>query len=53
VAQLWQHVYAIYTKAERSHNCHKDESAWIDVVRAVLRAADLESQGSILEINSM
>lgn len=53
VAQLWQHVYAIYAKAERSNNCHKDESAWVDVVRAVLQAADLENPGSMLEINSM
>lgn len=53
VAQLWRQIYAIYTKAETSHNRHKDESVWVDVVKAVLRAADLDGLGSMLEINSI
>lgn len=49
----WEKVKGVYTEAERCHNSHKDENAWVEIVRAVFRAAGLTSPSSALEVNSV
>jgi hypothetical protein len=49
----WEKVQGLYNEAERCHNSHKDENAWVEVVRCVFRAAGLNATGSMLEVNSV
>lgn len=50
---LWKRVHSIYIEAERCQNHHKDENAWVEIVRSVLRAAGLGNPEDMLEINSV
>lgn len=52
IDKLWETVRSIYTEAERCNNHHKDENAWVEVVRSVWKAA-LGPFSNILEINSI
>jgi hypothetical protein len=43
----------IYSEAERCQKYHKDENAWNEVVRLVLRAAGVDAPTDMLEINNV
>lgn len=51
--ELWQTIHNVYTEAERCHNHRKDESAWVEVVRSVLKLAGFGHNDGQFEINSM
>lgn len=52
-------VQTVHNQAKDCYNVHKDESAWVEVVKTVWRAATLDSEWdvaatrSMLELNSM
>jgi hypothetical protein len=50
---LWEQIHDLYLMAERCHNHHKDENAWVEVVRAMLKIAGIGSTNAMLEINSV
>lgn len=49
----WRQVEAIYSEAERCMLYHKDENAWTEVVRLVLKAASGDAPNDMLEINNV
>ena len=49
----WVQIHEIYLEAERCHNHHKDENAWVEVVRQVLRMAGMGRVNAMIEINSV
>ena len=49
---LWRQIHSVYIEAERCQNHHKDENAWVDVVRSVLKTAGSGDPNDMLEINS-
>jgi len=51
--ELWKHIYSVHIEAERCHNHRKDESAWVEVVRSILKLADFGQHDGKFEINSM
>ena len=51
--ELCDRIDNIYVEAERCHNHHKDEAAWTEVVRAVLRSCEVGGRQHMLEINSV
>ena len=51
--RYWGAVDRIYVEAERCQNRHKDENAWVAVVRAVLDMMEEYSHDRMLEVNSM
>ena len=53
IERTWGKIHEIYLEAERCHNHHKDENAWVEVVRQVLRMAGLGSIDGMIEVNSM
>ncbi|KAH9204357.1 hypothetical protein DL95DRAFT_398581 [Leptodontidium sp. 2 PMI_412] len=51
--RYWGDVDRIYVEAERCQNRHKDENAWVTVVRAVLDMMEEYSHDKMLEVNSV
>jgi hypothetical protein len=51
--ELWQAIHSVSIEAERCHNYRKDESAWVEVVRSVLKLAGFGYTAGQFEINSM
>jgi hypothetical protein len=39
VEAFWEHIHDLYLMVERCHNHYKDENAWLEVVRAMLKIA--------------
>lgn len=56
--RLWGKVQTVYNQAKDCFNEHKDENAWIEVVKMVWRAVskglewDTAETRSMLELNS-
>lgn len=50
---LWRGVKDIYHEANACSNLLKDENAWVEVVRSVLRLAGMHTFSSKLELNSV
>lgn len=50
---LFQQVRDIYLQAERCNNHHKDENAWVEVVRSALRISNMGRPEDMIEINSV
>jgi hypothetical protein len=50
---LWRGVKEIYHEANACSNLLKDENAWVEVVRSVLRLAGMHTLSSNLELNSV
>jgi hypothetical protein len=53
IEDLWEKVHNIYLEAERCHNHHKDESAWVELVRNMLKISGIGRVEDMLEINSV
>jgi len=57
--RFWGKVQKVYNEAKDCFNEHKDENAWIEVVKTVWRAATMDSEwdtaeaSGVLELNSM
>jgi hypothetical protein len=57
--RLWGKVQTVHDLAKHCFNEHKDESAWVEVVKTVWRAVsvhsewDLATSRGMLELNSM
>ena len=49
----WREIEDIYSEAEACQKYHKDESAWTEVVRLVLKAAGIGARTDMLEINNV
>ena len=50
---LWKQASSVCLEAERCQSHYKDENAWIDVVRSVLKLAGIGNSTDMLEINSV
>ena len=50
---LWEHIHDLYLMAERCHNHHKGENAWVKAVRAMLKIAGMGTIENMLEINNV
>jgi hypothetical protein len=53
IEELWEGVHNIYLEAERCHNHHKDEHAWIEVARNMLKVSDMGRKEDMIEIDSV
>jgi hypothetical protein len=49
----WKQIEAIHSEAERCQHYQKDENAWTEVVRLVLKAAGVAAPMDMLEINNV
>lgn len=50
---LWIQIQQVYNEASICHNRHKDENAWVQVVRSMLYMTGLHSTSVDLEVNSV
>lgn len=50
---LWQDIKEIYHEANACSNLLKDENAWVQVVRSVLRLSGMHALSRDLELNSV
>lgn len=50
---LWEDIQDVYSKAIICSNLLKDENAWVQVVRPVLRLAGIHALSKNLELNSV
>lgn len=50
---LFRQVGNIYLQAERCNNHHKDENAWVEVVRSMLKISNMGRPEDMIEINSV
>lgn len=50
---LWNDIQDIYYEANACSNQLKDENAWVEVVRSVLRLAGMHTLSKDLELNSV
>ena len=53
VGELLKQVRDVYLQAERCNNHHKDENAWVEVVRSVLKISNMGRPDDMIEINSV
>ncbi|MCJ1476734.1 hypothetical protein MMC13_005403 [Lambiella insularis] len=51
--KLWEGIQDIYLEAERCHNLHKDENAWLEVVRAMFRISGMGTIKDMVEVISV
>jgi hypothetical protein len=51
--ELWEGIQDVYLEAERCHNLHKDENAWLEVVRAMLKISGMGTIKDMLEVISV
>jgi hypothetical protein len=49
----WAQIETVYREAERCGRYHKDENAWTEVVRLVLKAAIGDAPMDMLEVNNV
>ncbi|KFY66354.1 hypothetical protein V496_02105, partial [Pseudogymnoascus sp. VKM F-4515 (FW-2607)] len=50
---LWGDIQEVYYEANACSNLFKDENAWVEVVRSVLRLAGMRTLSKDLELNSV
>lgn len=50
---LWDDIQEVYYEANACSNLFKDENAWVEVVRSVLRLAGMHTLSKDLELNSV